>query len=308
VRRLSSAILLLALNLLIEGGPFQTTAVTSQTPSAEDRSQYVDQPVTDPESLSGIWEAPNGAGGVVGIDLQLSTTLSAEDHTPWVPQAWQSLEVVVFERKSRKGDFGESNGFSDSKRDGGLSIENNRLTLHYLWSFKDTLAVDIDLVRKADGCWHGRFHRNSFDRIIALCRPSMGRNLSPSSLRGAWWFDSRSCVHIAQEGPNIFEGWADSLLIPGKLRFAPWIPGPHRLFEHYGTPVKVESFSSGSVHIQFGAYSGFCCPHDFLGRLSKDGSTLQGAIGSYPETFTRVRGDSCSSAIAEPSPAKRDSR
>ncbi|HUO59396.1 MAG TPA: hypothetical protein VMU24_01930, partial [Candidatus Acidoferrales bacterium] len=57
--------------------------------SANDRSFYLNHPVVDPESLSGIWEAADGRGGAVGIHLELATTLPGDTSPPiWTPQSW----------------------------------------------------------------------------------------------------------------------------------------------------------------------------------------------------------------------------
>ena len=264
--------------------------------SEEDRSFNRDQPVLHPETLSGVWETPNGDGGVVGIHLQLATKLPDDSRVPWTPQAWQQLEVGVFERKTIDGALGDKNGFSDSKRGGGVSYKDGRLVLHYNWLGKDPLAVDLDVSLQANGCWHGRFHRNSFDRVVSLCRPTPSDAIRPSPLVGAWSQTSgfgTQCVHITQTSPDTFTGWTDSLRIPGQARYSPKIPGPHELYEHYGSLVKVERFSNGIVRVSFGAYNPVCCPHDFLGKLDADDSMLRGNFDYGPATFARTSGDSC---------------
>jgi hypothetical protein len=264
--------------------------------SEEDRSFNRDQPVLHPETLSGVWEIPNGDGGAVGIHLQLATKLPDDSRMPWTPQAWQQLEVGIFERKTIDGSLGVKNEFIDSKRGGGVSYKDGRLVLHYNWLGKDPLAVDLDLSLQANGCWHGRFHRNSFDRVVSLCRPTPSDPIRPSPLAGTWSQTSgfgTQCVHIAQTSPDTFTGWTDSLQIPGKARYSPMIPGPHELYEYYGSLVKVERFSNGIVQISFGAYSPICCPHDFLGKLDADDSVLTGNFDYGPATFARTGGDSC---------------
>jgi hypothetical protein len=293
VTLLSNLIMLFALSLLVQTSLSQSSAISE---SEEDRSFYLNQPVLHPEALSGIWETPIANGGAVGIYLQLATKLPDDSRIPWTPQAWQHLEVGLYERKTTDEAFGDINGFSDSRRGGSVSYKDGRLVLHSIWFGKDPLAVDFDLsLQAADGCWHGRFHRNSFDRVVSLCRPTP-TPIRPSPLVGTWSQTSgfgMQCVHIAQSGPGIFTGWTDSLQVPGKVRYSPMFPGPHQLYEHYGSLVKVESFSNRIVHLEFGAYNAICCPRNFLGKLNADGSMLQGNFDSAPVTFARTRGDSC---------------
>ena len=244
---LSSLITLVALSLLAQTELSQSSAIAKLSATDEDRSFYLNQPILHPEALSGIWETPSGNGGAVGIHLQLATKLPDDSRIPWTPQAWQHLVIGVFERKTTDEAFGDMNGFSDSKRGGGVTYKDGRLVLHE----KDPVAVDLDLSLQANGCWHGRFHRNSFDRVVSLCRPIPSHPIRLSPLVGAWSKTSgfgMQCVHIAQTGRGTFTGWSDSLQIPGKVRYSPTIPGPHQLYEHYGSLVKVERFSNGIVH------------------------------------------------------------
>jgi hypothetical protein len=293
---LCKSITFIAMNL-ITAATLSQHKVTMQLPlSSDDRSFYLDQPVFHPEALSGIWETGNGQGGAVGIHLALATTLPGDDdHVAWTPQAWQHLEVDVFERKGAERGFGDANGFSDSKRGGGVSFKDGRLELHYVSHWQDATSIDLDLVLQANGCWRGRFHRGKFDRVVSLCRPNPGPGVRPSPLVGTWSAGPlRQCVHIAQTGPDTFTGWADSLQIPGYIRFAPTIQKPHNLYEYYGSLVKVELAGNGYISLVFGAYSGICCPHEYLGKISADSLSLEGHFPApRAAKFGKVRGDSC---------------
>lgn len=284
---------------LLAPGVFGQASVPPQA-SAEDQSFYLDQPVVHPEALSGVWETSDGEGGVVGIRLRLMTTLPDDAEPPvWSPQSWQHLEVDVFERKGGEPDFGEAKSFSDSIRGGRVTFNNQRLQLHSVSAWKNAPSIDLDVVEQADGCWHGQFHRGAFDSVVALCRPTPGSGVARSPLVGTWFERPSTCIHIAQTGPATFTGWSDSLMIPGRVSFAATVPGPHQLFEDFGSLAKVEVGSDGEVSLVFGAYGGICCPYPFTGRLSSDGATLQGEFPSGPNqspraaTFIKMRGDSC---------------
>lgn len=203
----------------------------------------------------------------------------------------------VFERNGPDSDHGEENSFSDSSRGGGLWFESDRLTLHFVSKWIETDAVDLDVQLQPGGCWHGRFHRNAFDAIVALCRPAAAAENRPSPLVGTW--DDRSgtrCVHIAQTGANTFTAWSDSLMVPGRIAFRPSVPRPHLLYERYGSRTTIEVDSHGSVALVFGACSGICCSQEFDGTLSADGRTLQGSYAPGPnqiplrESFTKMPG------------------
>lgn len=247
-----------------------------------------------------MWETPDGEGGAVGIRLRLMTTLSADIVPPqWTPQSWQHLEVEVFRRKESGPGFGDANAFSDSVRGGSVTFNDRRLQLHFVSTYRDAYSTDLDLTEQPDGCWHGQFHRGAFNSVVALCRPTPGPGLVRSPLVGTWFEGQSTCIHIAQNGPGTFAGWSDTIAIPGRVQFAPGVPGPHQLFEDFGSYAKVDLDDTGKVSLVFGTYGGMCCPLEFDGRLSADGSALRGAFLSGPNqspraaTFTRMRGDSC---------------
>jgi hypothetical protein len=76
------------------------------------RSFYFGHLVDRPEALSGVWEAPDGQGGVVGIHLNLMTIVSDDVDPPaWTPQSWQNLNFGVFQRRGSENAFGEEGYF-----------------------------------------------------------------------------------------------------------------------------------------------------------------------------------------------------
>ena len=283
---------------------FAQSGTTAQPQVApEDRSFYLNRPVVHPEALSGIWEAPDGHGGAVGIQLQLATTLPGDASPPlWTPQSWLDLEVGVFERTGPEIKSGEESGFSDSVRGGGALFQKNRLQLHFVSEPKDAPSLDLDLLLQLNGCWHGRFRRGAFDSVVELCRPTPGHQSVLSPLVGTWFQTSGAgwdCIHIVQTSPATLTAWSDSLMIPGSIRFGANIPGPHLLYERFGALAKVDPAGNQQVSVEFGAYNPICCSHRFIGMLSADGTTLRGAYPPGPNqtsraaTFTRMHGESC---------------
>lgn len=201
---------------------------------------------------------------------------------------------------AQEPDFGEMNGFSDSVHGGGVRLDNDRLRLHFV----GPTAVDLDLLYRPDGCWHGRFHRGAYDSLVTLCRPRPGRRVARSGVVGMWLGATgvgSTCVHITQAEPGTLVGWTDSVVLPGDVRFGP-NASDHVLNEHYGILAKVHSEPGGRVGVEFGAYNGMCCSHLFVGELSADGKTLMGEFPAGPAqsrhaaVLTRVRGDNCMEA------------
>ena len=222
----------------------QSSVTTPPERPLSDRSFYFDKPVSHPEALSGVWEAPDGKDGAVGIHLQLTTAVSGDADPPvWTPQSWKHLDVGVFQRRGPELEFGEENYFSDDLRGGSVKLEDGRLQLHFISSIRDTPSVDLDLVRQPSGCWRGRFHRGAFDSAVTLCRPTPGPDVPPSPLVGTWSQSSSlgsACIHIAQTGPATFTGWSDLLDIPGRTVFG-------RDLQGHGSSSKITAFLRRSI-------------------------------------------------------------
>lgn len=264
------------------------------------RSLYFNRPVFHPESISGVWETPVGKGGAVGIQLDLTTAVpNGTGSVKWTPQKWRGLEVGVFERHGPEIDVGDVNFFMDSARGGG-KFEGRRLEIHVPAREKWEPSFDIDLVLQRDGCWHGRFHRGAFDRVVTLCRPTPGPHVVLSPFVGTWLGSTvlgDTCMHIAQTGHGSFVGWSDELQFPGEAKYAPGVSRRRELLEWYGSLNKVKLAGKRVIEVEFGDYVGFCaglCQYSFSGKLSADGTLLRGVfIGPEAVTFRKMPGGSC---------------
>jgi hypothetical protein len=281
------------------------------TPSRppQDRSFYLGTPVTHPEDLSGIWEAPDGHGGAVGIHLILDTTAPVDATTlVGVRQAWLGLQAGLYRRIGAELQPGEENFFSDSVRGGSMRYEQGRLTLH-------APGYDLDLRRASGDTWSGRFHREDFDAVVTLVRPAPQaasnehRPVEPwllgSPFVGTWKSSSApgtTCLHIAQLSSGAFVAWADTLLAWGSAA-SPAAKPPYS-WEHYGDLVKVEPAGDRSLSIELGAYSGVCCPHRFHASSSDHGKGMKADWPAGPNQsphkskWIKMNGDSC---VAPPS-------
>lgn len=284
-----------AVGFLMPTARSQSSVSTSPQTSPDDRSFYLNQPVEHPEALSGVWETSDVHGGAVGIHLELMTMVPDDVDPPvWSPQSWQHLSVGLFQREGSEIAFGDENYFDDSIRGGSVTLNNGRIQLHSVSTRKDMLSFDLDLFHQPDGCWHGRFHRGSFDSVVTLCRPTPGPRIAPSPLIGTWSKDhGGGCIHIFETGTGTFTGWSDALEIPWQVVFARNIPKPHQLYENYGDLAKVHLVNNGEVSLEFEAYNPMCCSHLFIGKLSADGSSLQGKQGPFAAIWTKVHRDSC---------------
>jgi hypothetical protein len=281
---------------------------------AEDRSPYLGNPIAHPESLSGLWEAPNGSGGAVGIHLSMWTTILGDATTlRGLEQSWRHLDVGVYERKVATSEFGDENNFSDSSRGGHVRYENGRLTLSFAARAASDPSIDLDLLHQPDGSWKGRFHRGEFDSEVTLRRPSPEAGTETNPVVGTWRQDQGSifsCVHIAQQSGTEYTGWSDALEIPGEMyKCAKNIPQPAEVFERYGELIKVNVQNGGKITLELYAFTGMCCSHSFIGRLSADETAIEGAWPPGPnqaprdDVWRKMPDDSCTAT--EPMPTSK---
>lgn len=289
---------LLLVNLLLPCALGQAKAGVRYEGPLGSRSLYFDRPVFHPEALSGVWETPDGKGGAVGIELKLTTAvMNFPIQSGWSPMHWRGLEVGVFERSGPEIEVGDANFFMDTAR-GGARLEQDRLQIHFRAREKWEPSFDIDLVLQRDDCWHGRFHRGTFDRVVTLCRPAPGQGAALSPFVGTWLEISGAnarCVHIAQTGRGTFVGWSDWLQVPGRAKYARGVSRPGKLLEFFGALDEVKLAGRRVIDVEFGDY-GICaglCQYSFFGRLSADGNKLRGKLAGYSVTFSKMPGDSC---------------
>jgi hypothetical protein len=273
-----------------------------------DCGKTLGRPVTHPEALSGVWEAPNGKGGAVGIHLQLGTTAPGEAKTlSGTPQSWRELVVGVYERKGATIEFGEENFFSDSPRCDIVNFENGRLRLH------DWPSFDLDLVQQAEDRWVGRLHRGKFDSTVTLRRAGISGPTKTNPIVGTWFYQSVapsqiSCIHIAQQAESEFTGWSDSLQVLGEVGFRNNLTRPETAFESYGELMKVHVDGEGKVTLELHAFSPACCSHIFVGKITQEGNLIQGDWPRGPNqsagsgTWTKMSGDSCVSSPPSQAP------
>jgi hypothetical protein len=255
----------------------------AQSSTPNDESSHHHQLVTSPESLSGLWEAPDRHGGIVGLHLKLITSISGTTTSlAGAQQTWEHLEVGVFQTENSILQFGDQNYFSDSPQGVYVRFENDHLYLHLVNSTPQTPSVDLDLKRVGD-IWKGRLHRGDFDARVELRRPAAHID--------TWIADSpmaRSCVHIPNSTAPEFNGWSDSIPTLGYARYANNIPRPATAAATYGDLVKIRHLDNNRISIEFNAYSGICCSRTFVGTATPDGMLLKGSWVSGPNQSPRA--------------------
>lgn len=277
-------------------GDAQNTAPRDLSPSQQDQSQsfYVGRPVNHPEELSGIWEAPDGHGGAIGLHLLLSTTAPTDITTlVGTRQSWLDLQVGIYERSGAVLQVGEENYFSDSVRGGGVQYDKDRLTLH-------ARGFDLDLRRIRGNEWSGRFHRKAFDSEVTLIRPGSGEKEKNAWFIGTWR-EGRSghgqtCPDVAQTAPGQLTGWSDYFQAWGAVRFAPNVPRPPYSLQRYGVLAKVNSSQEYVVSVELNAYAGICCSQQFAAMSAKNGTEMVSRSNERPPLRTawiKMPGESC---------------
>jgi hypothetical protein len=261
----------------------------------EDHSFYQGTPVEHPEQLSGVWEAPDGRGGAVGLQFILHTAIPAQTTVlADAQQTWTSLEVGIYQRSGPTVAIGEENWFTDSLQDGALHYQNGRLQIasaHY----------DLDLTHKAGDIWTGRFHRAAYDAHVILRRPEVTHRTAEDWYLGTWMqgrLTFQSCLHVGRGANGALVSWKDSLSELGCVRYGPNVAHATSANESYGELVKAHAQANGDLVLEFGAYSGWCCP-SIIEVARGPAGVMQPVLPVLPQQvarralWRRVAGQSC---------------
>jgi len=258
-----------------------------------------------PEKLAGRWEASDGQGGVVGMNILVTATVaSSTTDLVDVPQKTEDFEILVYQRSGSDVKPLGFNFFTTSP-DGGAAWDGRHLRIALA---QKSSSADIHVNLAWDDTarlWTGTFERGTFKRRAITLRRPVGRE---NSLFVGTWFESsglmNNCLHIAQAEDGTFTGWGDDIQVPGRIRYANGIRPPERATEHYGEIAKVEVTEPDHIEVELRAYTPTCCSHPFTTAISRDGNTLVGDWPGGPNQaprpvkWTRVQGDSCISSAS----------
>ena len=144
--------------------------------------------VRAPDPMNGIWEAPDGNGGAVGLNLwtESSTDWHGEQRAeegPFKPLAGPSHPVLLFGVYHRAGArvrCMEENFFDtgwQGRQDANVvnRYTAGHLQVHAPGKHNADFAIDLDLwFDPFARTWTGRFHRGNFDQQVTL-RPAPAR-------------------------------------------------------------------------------------------------------------------------------------
>lgn len=258
-----------------------------------------------PEEFAGRWEAPDGQGGAIGMNILVTTTVaSSTADLVGVPQDTEDFEIGVYQRSGSDVEPLGFNFFTTSPN-GSASWDGRHLRIS---SSRKSSPADIQVDLAWDDTarlWIGTFERGAFKKQAITLRRPVGRQ--NSSFVGTWFESSglmNNCLHIAQAEDGTFTGWGDDIQVPGRMRYANGIRPPERTMEHYGEIAKVKVTEPDHIEVELRAYTPVCCSHPFSAAISRDGNTLVGDWPAGPNQaprptkWTRVQGDSCISAAS----------
>ena len=152
----------------------------------------------------GIWEASNGKGGAVGINLwEVSSSLGHGGPPVSDNEALHAvLQIGVYERSGEVVHCGEENFFDtgwQGHKDPGVRSEYTDGLLAVVYpQFPREVAMNVELRwNQRTDVWEGRFHSGGFDHAITLrrapARPNhdqslcIGSSVMPRSDVGRMW-------------------------------------------------------------------------------------------------------------------------
>ena len=256
--------------------------------------------IPSPEALAGRWEAPDGHGGAVGMNIVLTTYIHG---TPaslvGQPQFEEEFTVGVYQRTGPDVEPFGFNFFNAPQF--GATWDGHRLGIH-LTGKADLPTTDVELVWHPESqTWSGLFERGPFRKQVVLKRPVSKSTKSP--FVGTWFEKGggmmNNCVHIAQQQDGVLAAWSDDIMIPGRVRYANGIKPPAQTREHYGEIAKAKLDAPDQITVELRAYTAMCCSHSFTAKIAENGTTLSGAWPSGPNQspgvveWEKMQGNSC---------------
>jgi hypothetical protein len=241
-----------------------------------------------PESLAGRWEAPDGRGGFVGMNISLSRYFNPAANGAAPPNRAE-LVIAVYKRDETSADPAGYNFFSTGPG-GGARWDGHRLSADGSYP----LSINIDLVWNGRSqTWDGLFNRDDFRQSVSLKKPITAQ--SENLFTGTWVNPAasmmNSCLHIARQHDGTLTAWSDDVEIRAQ--------NPPRTVENYGEIGKVVAEAANQITVTLRAETGGCCPLKFSAMLSSDGTTLTGDWIPGPNSprgrvrWLRVAGKSC---------------
>lgn len=130
-----------------------------------------------PRTPVGIWEAEDGRGGFIGINLwEVPASLghggpAAKNDDP----DRHVLQIGVYQRSKARVLCGEENffdtGWRGPQNGSSANYAHELLTIHYPATAPGDTPIDLELTfDPKNDAWKGRFHRRAFDANVTLSR------------------------------------------------------------------------------------------------------------------------------------------
>ncbi len=244
----------------------------------------------DPEAMSGLWEAPDGHGGAILLELKFVTLATTGAMSlDGVEQRLQHVEVSLHQRTQAGIESGDENSFEASARGGVATFEAGRLILRV-----PSFGLQLKQVRGGRWACHVR-------GAPILFRHPLVAGEKPGWAVGTWREQSQpgyTCLHVAEDQQGNYLGWSDAIMAWGKVTLAPGVKRPDGP-QQYGEPMKVHTTAGKGVVFELYAYSCCCCSHRLVGIPTPDGRHMHaewedgGNMAAHSSVFERRPDDRC---------------
>ena len=266
-------------------------------------AQLPSQTILHPDRLAGPWQAFNGAGGTVGLALEIQTTVPGRPASlDRQTQNLQSFFITFYRTGSQPGAHVQRNVYSLES----TFWDGRHLRLHSAAPGRP--GADLNLLwHPAAQTFTGRFVYADFDKQVTLRRPIARLE---SSFAGTWFQPhSHRCLHLAGNQAGL-SAWSDTLQVfPEPERYANGLQPPKMSLEVYGRRAEAEPLMPDRVSVELNPEPAVCCSVHFLATLAPDRNHLIVASSKPPagpfEDWLRIPGQSCTVQAHNPHERKQ---
>lgn len=276
-------------------------AMTAVAPAqaTTDDAWTVGTSILHPEALTGHWEMKRPDGSIVGLSIELDTSVAGSGTPPSnVPRTIESTYIFTYVRDGQR----VADRYWLKNMGAEVTGKHDRLQMHAV--FPDGSVSDVDLtLDPRTSRWRGTYRNADYSGPVVLIRPARSDSTAPiGTWSGSGPYFGSYCVHVAMGDDGRLVAWTDLFKVPT----APQNTGePPRVFESYGqfyddatAPQRVDDHwridignnmggetVDGSLSIGDAGFSG-------TARHYGNGVTARGNP-ALPVSWIRVAGPSC---------------
>lgn len=247
-----------------------------------------------PEDRTGWWEALDGRGHVLALEVQIGTR-GEPGQDLRAAQQIEGVQMGLFLRRAGNVQV-EWTRWRDDPPD---SLAEGKL----IWQIaleeeRPGFPEQLQLEAAPHGdLWGGWLLRDGRREPVSLRRSAV--SVAKDRLVGTWAAVGRSnCLHIGEGADGMPTAWLDQLTDMHRMR---WRAGltPSPTLEEYGRPLTIEHYALGFVEFRMAGASGMAgMPFVLRVRETAAGRRLlgmhSGGGGNWAEPdWIRVRGTSC---------------